>query len=1099
MRIRAACSSFRATVVRSLSVALLLMGPALPSRAQETGIVTGLVTSASGRPLPAAQVYISGTGVGALTNEAGHYLLLDAPVGEHEIRVLLVGYREESRTVTVSAGTATLADFMLTWSAIGLEEIVVTGTGQAVERRRLGNTVATVDAAAVADAPITNLSELLQAREPSVVGLTSDGAVGSGARLRIRGSNSLSMSNEPVVYVDGLRVDNAGDNGRFGRGGDGGSRLDDINWEAVERVEILKGAAAATLYGSEASSGIIQIFTKAGRPGQGRFTVRVDGGLSVTPDVIPPNAGFARDADEAARLSEMYRLDLEPFEVFERDFMGDMLERGSQKGVSADVSGGSDEVHYYVAARYFDEDGTLGAQELGGARDIVRRVQVNTSVTFLPRERLTLRVTTGFSDVHLETFQRNNNVFAPLTTVVAAKPEDAQCDASALDETRMFGKVTPLCTGAGNPWGSWGFGTPREMMQYEWDDDTQHLTGSASLSWSGQSGLSVQASGGLDQVNTRTTSRIPFGWGVDGVSRMYAPQGFRFIGDRSHRELTFDSKAGWSTGFGGGDFSSDLTAGGQAFLTDDRLDDAVGIQFPAPGVEVVQAGEVTQANDSWSSKVSLGTYLQEQVGYRDWLFGTVGARFDRTSAFGREAGSAFYPKASVSAILTDIPLMDLSWLSTLRLRAAYGQSGLQPGTFDKLTTYTTVQTPTGGGLAPDNIGNALLKPERAREMEVGLDAELLRGRVGLDVTYWDRTTTDALITRQFPTAGGFTASQLDNIGRLDAHGLEIRLNALVLDRPGLALNLFANGAYLSEVITSMGGAPMITASSPAYTRHRNALVEGFTPGSHFGAQLIPVCGPGVERTCYTPGSTVPFDTNGDGIPDSLAELQAFLTSMDAVPLGNSGPLAPLLDDEDGDGDLYDHYLGKPYPDWQGSFGFELTFKERLTVNAMLEYRGGSYSVSNLGGAFRNSTFRNVRKAAEVESTLLNPATRSDVEARTQAALTWAEELVALYPYSGVNMVEPGDFIRWRELSVTYRIPEGWAARFGARNASVSLSGRNLFLWTRYGGVEPEGNELSRCGGAGEAMNGVQCNFLEAVEVWNLPLPRRITMSVRVGL
>jgi TonB-linked SusC/RagA family outer membrane protein len=1083
--------------MRTRWLALVLACDLLPRAAtgQEASTITGAVTSIGGTPLSSAQVYVPGTPIGGLTNEQGRYLLLDVPVGPAVVRVELVGYRTEELVVTVSAGETTTADFQLAWSAIALDEIVVTGTGKAFQRKQLGNTIATVDASELEDAPVSNFSELLQAREPSVVGLTSDGAAGSGTRIRIRGSNSLSMSNEPVVYVDGIRVDNAGDMESDGRGGEAGSRLDDINWESVERVELLKGAAAATLYGSEASSGVIQIFTKTGRPGDARFNVRLEAGTSTYPDVITPNAGFATDEDHAAHLSEMFRETLEPFQVFERDFTGDMLERGSSQAISADVTGGSDQVRYFLAGRYSAEDGPLGAQELGGARDKVRRIHANTSLTFLPRESLTLRLTGSFTDAAVETFNRNNNTTtSPITFTMVSKPDRAHCAGSSLDTTRMFGSSTPVCTGPGNPWGAWGGGTPREAMQFEWVDHSRHLTGTVGLTWAATPGISVDALVGMDQVDHRSTWLWPFDWRVDGIAWGPPDEGSRSILNRSHRELTLDTKLAWSAR-PGSDFSSDFVAGLQTFTSDTWFTGPIwGGVFPGPGIEVIQAGQFTSGADDFSSKVSLGTYLQEQVGYRDWIFATLGARFDKTSAFGSEAGSAFYPKASLSAIVSELPAWSVSWLPTFRLRAAYGQSGLQPGAFDKLTTYAPVRTPDGAGVDPENIGNANLKPERATEIELGAEAETLSGRLGLDVTYWDRTTLDALVLRPFPAAGGFLNSQLDNIGQVDAHGWELQLTVLAVDVSDATLSLFANGAYLSEVITSMGGAPL-TRISGGYQRYRNALAEGYAPGSLFGARLLPVCGPGIERVCYTPGTSVPYDSNGDGVPDSVSEFQAFLTSMDGVSLSHPG-MAPLMDDEDGDGDPLDHYLGKTTPDWQGSLGGTLTLWGRLTINTLFEYRAGNYAVSNLTDAFRNSMFRNTRASAAVEATLLDPSTRTDADARLDAATRWATEYRSISPYSGMNLVEAGDFVRWRELSVAYRLPAAWSQAIGLDDVTLGATGRNLVIWTGYSGTDPEVNAVSRCGGGGEA--NLWCNFIDAVDAFGLPLQRRFTFNVRFG-
>ncbi|MDQ6926121.1 MAG: TonB-dependent receptor plug domain-containing protein [Candidatus Eremiobacteraeota bacterium] len=210
--------------------------------AQTVGTVDGRVTDAgSGRPLENAQVSITGTTLGAITNSAGAYRINGVPARALELRARLVGFRPATRPVTVVAGGA-------------------------VETKKLGNTIAVVRSPE--NAPILTASEALQGREPGVVGLPSGGMTGEGARIRIRGNASLSQSNEPIIFVDGVRINSAGGFGQnISRGGGSPSRLNDIDPTTIDRIEILKGAAAATLYGTEASNGVIQIFTKRGNSG----------------------------------------------------------------------------------------------------------------------------------------------------------------------------------------------------------------------------------------------------------------------------------------------------------------------------------------------------------------------------------------------------------------------------------------------------------------------------------------------------------------------------------------------------------------------------------------------------------------------------------------------------------------------------------------------------------------------------------------------------------------------------------------------------------------------------------------------------------------
>ena len=270
--VRLTSGMFRGGLV--LALALMLGWAPTPAAAQATGTLVGTVRdAASQRPLEAVQVYIGGTGIGALTNAAGRFLILNVPAGEHSLVAEMVGYRSGAITVTVSSGEAAVADFGLDQTAIALDQIVVTGAGVATERRKLGNTIATLDAAELRNNPISTFSDMLAAREPGVVLLPTSGSTGEGGRIRIRGSSSLSQLNEPIIYLDGIRIDRSA----VSLSGTGNpSRLDDIPPESIDRVEILKGAAAVTLYGTEASYSVIQIFTKRGRAGAPRLSATAD-------------------------------------------------------------------------------------------------------------------------------------------------------------------------------------------------------------------------------------------------------------------------------------------------------------------------------------------------------------------------------------------------------------------------------------------------------------------------------------------------------------------------------------------------------------------------------------------------------------------------------------------------------------------------------------------------------------------------------------------------------------------------------------------------------------------------------------------------------
>lgn len=1079
---------FRGALVAVVGV-LLSVAMASTAAAQGIGTVRGRVTDeVSGRPINAVQVFVPGTDLGTFTDENGDFEL-NLAAGSYTIRVRRVGYSTTSQPTSLAAGQVVELNFQLTQNVIVLDEVVVTGAGAATEKKRLGNTIASIKAADLENAPVLNFSEMIAAREPGVVIQPSGGLAGEGSRIRIRGSASLSQNNEPIVYVDGIRVDRGGGFGSplmFVGGGGAPSRLDDINPDAIERVEVLKGAAAATLYGTEASNGVIQIFTKKGARGAPQFDFSIEQGLqAVNQTRYKTNTGFARDdATQLAgdfltadQLSQFWGFQIRPFEIFEVDYFDPLLENGWAQVYSGSVSGGTSGLTYFVSGRFSREDGPITGEEVGGvAEDINKKIQGTANLEILPSDKLKIRVNTQISDVSQLVPQNNNNILGFLPAAMDAKPERATCETS-------FGVGTPngdgTCDPVGNPEGA-TFATVKETAQNTITQNARHYLMSVQMQYSPVSELVLDATVGVDVTNVKDAEFFPFGWNVDLLSG-FDTEGIRDIADRRRREITLETKLQWDRRFGE-NISSTFVAGGQGFIARNETTYGRGADFPGPGLEVAGAGASQIIGEQFLEIVNAGAFAQEQLGYKDFLFLTVGGRYDRNSAFGESTSGTFYPKVSLSFVPSDLSSWNSRILSTVRLRGALGQSGLQPGAFDKFTTFDAAASELGPGLVADQLGNQDLKPEKATEWEVGAEFGLFDDRLGFDVTYWDRVTKDALFARQFAPSGGFVNQQVVNIGRLDAKGFEIAANALVINQPDLSVRLFANAAFLDEIVTDLGDAPPIKVGG-SYVRYRNWLREGFAPGAYFGAKLVP----------FGAGFT-PYDLDGDGQPDSEADMLAFFSvprSLEDI----SGATDILM--EDG----LESPLGKPVPDWQGSFGTSISLWGNLEIGSVFEYKTGNFSIHNLTDSFRAThpnIGRNFREATEVELALLNPA--STPEQRLAAAMTFAQELPHLFPRSGLNAIEKGDFLRWRELNVSYRLPRQWVQqRLGLRYVTLNAAIRNLVLWTGYSGIDPETNLVSRGGDPGSAgETTLDNNFGDGIDAWGVPLPRRFTFSVRFG-
>lgn len=1110
--------------LRAVGAFLSLVCLALPSAlvAQGTGTVEGtIIDAASQRPLSNVQVSIQGTGstVGALTTPQGTFRIPNVAVGQQTVRARLIGYAATTGTVQVVAGQIGRVSIELRQSAIELSAVVTTGTGGSqVEARKLGNTVASVEMPT--NVPVASFSDALQGKEPGLMLLPSSGTTGEGARIRIRGNASLSQNNEPIVYVDGVRIDNGGGFGAgfVGTGGGGRpSRLDDINPASIEKVEVLKGAAAATLYGTEASAGVLLITTKKGSVSNTKWSLEAEQTAKTYPtNRIKTQYGFAGRGctganlgsqscadSQATRLSQHYGFPVTAYKPFTEgiNVPTQLFETGKATTVSGQVSGGTPTSTYFGSLRGYIEDGPFTAKNFDWQnrgtfmKDINNKYQGTMAVGLTPSKDFKLQFNSLFALTHNEIPENNNSIYAPYTIGLFSKPENAQCDASKSSPTDPTNGSLGggRCKLAGNPTGASSFGSELEMLQYTIKQDTRHYNGSVRASYIPSATLNFDATMGIDFTAQRSTSFLPFGNNIDlRINR--ANQGLANVDDRTNQVLTVSVNGGWTANpFG---LASNLIFGGQGYVTKTNDESGTNQGFPGPGIEVVGGGSSPQVFEGFSSVVNTGAFAQEQLGWHDWVFGTVGGRYDYNSAFGKTSGGVFYPQASFSLVVSDRAGYKESFigrhLSTFRIRGAYGKAGRQPGAFDKLTTYLPLTSTAGGGLVPGNLGNPNLKPEISTELEVGAEFGLFHDNVSFDVTRWQRTLKDALVSRQFPVSGGFRALQLDNIGQMQSWGYDVKMKAFLVNRANLSVDVFASTAFLSQIVTSMGGAPPLKVGG-SYPRYRNFIKQGWAPGSFFGARIPLACESGrtthpLGGLCLQPGQ-LPYTVPGTTGPATEAAVLAFLSVPRTLATMN-----PINSDDNKNGDPLDHFAGKPLPDFEGAFGGSLTWRKNWRFSTNFEYRGGHYTISDLTDAFRTGSPTNggnSERRATVEAAVQNPA--STAQQRLDAVKEYWSSLTALSPYDGMNQQSPGDFIRWRELSVTYTAPASWAHAVGGTDLSLTFAARNFALWTKYKGADPEINIFGRGSGGGTDQN-----VGESIDAFGFPIPRSISFNIRVG-
>jgi TonB-linked SusC/RagA family outer membrane protein len=1039
----------------------------------QTGIIEGTVTDNAGESLPAVNVIldVEGRNLGATTDTKGFYRISAVPSGTVTMTARFVGFGSQKKEIEVVADQTVTADFSLSTSTLNLDEMVVTGTGGLVERQSIGHTVASVDFDGVENVATNNIQDALTGKIPGVTINNQSGAVDQEPKIRIRGTSSLSMSNQPLIVVDGVRVNgNGGFAPGFGAGGLGSpSGLSNINFDAVERVEILKGPAAATLYGSQANSGVMQIFTKQGSRETGpNFDIELGTTALRMPDRFVKNAGFAETAEEQQNISNVLGMNVGLYEPFESPVnLIDLYGTGIGQQYSASVQGGSRTMTYFTNIRYNHTDGpwdpkasSFNGGEVGPSNDVYKKFYFSGSLNFIPSEKFNIRAKTAYTNSNIDIFESGITIYTPTSTARYSKPE-------------RVGQVNEFDT-----FGSVNFATPREGTYPQVTDVTNRGSFLLKADFFPSTQVTMDATFGIDYRDQRSSNYLPFGYAVDGLAP--TPDGTISIGTRQQMVWSLEAKMNWAADFTD-KIQSSFVAGLQGYQQDQNTSSGTGTNFSGPGLEVLDATAFQTASSSFEEIVDAGVFAQEQLSYNDWVYATVGVRLDASSAFGDDFNYATYPKFSLSFLPIDALGLDVSGVSSLRLRAAWGKSGQQPGAFDRLQTFAPVNSPEGSGVLPGNVGNPDLKPEVATEWEAGFELGLFEDKVGIEATYWDRTVEDALIDRTYAPSGGFLTPQLTNAAELVGRGVELGLNSNVLQKKNFNLNIFANTAYLYEEVTSLGGQPPIKIDA-TYIRDRMFIKEGYAPGAYFGTRL-------------PEGIAFPFDSNRDGAPDTQSELESYFAGPVDPGDFNSAIMVAGPDGEalTGGSTNLDHYLGKPTPDWEGAFGFNLNLFKHFTVNSRFQYATGNFYHHNLTNAFRrvNSGIgRNMMRSAQLESVLKNPA--STTAERIDAAQTWVTEMVSLSPFDGLNEIEQADYIRWQNLSISYRIPTVTVQKLGINNASLTLTGNNIALWSKYGGVDPLAT------GEGSLGQGatLQENFGGGMDTYGTPLLRSYSFTLK---
>ena len=984
----------------------LVLGPAL-LLAQGTFKVSGRVTDTNGEPLIGASVVIRTLNTGAPSDMDGKYsfeIPKEIAKGQRvELSASFVNYKKKTVIVTLG-GNNISENFELTEDVFQSEEVVVTGIASKTSKSIAEISVGRVSAATLQQVnTYGTLSQLVGGKVAGVQLTTSSGNVGSGWRFMVRGGGGLNGDGQPIIYVDGVRLDNQEVIG-FAVGGQGISTLANLNTNDIDKIEFLKGPAAASMYGANGSNGVVLITTKTGK-----LTQQLGAGIAVD---YRFNYGYNEkiytyDYKNFETVQTWVIKDPATKELTREDKLNSQFKVGPIREHFISATGGNNVMKYYSSFENRAEDGIMNGTS--GNRSTVR-----LNLSAFPSEDVTLKLSTGYVKNKYNRPNNDNIIYGALgNTILDFRP----------------------------------FAFVKEVDLYKFSDnhDISQFIGSLNMNYRPMENLEVNAGVGIDNSSWRQVRLFPYGVNFGGL----ITAGQKSIYERFNTQLTYDFNAGYSYElFDMIDVRS--VVGGQFFDRRNKSTNITGETFTSDLITTLgAAGKIAGYGEGFDHRRDGGIYTEHSFNYLDQYFLTLGLRKDYASSLGENAPSIMYPKASL-AVRLDRYDFTPSFFNLLKFRTAYGESGVLPGLLDGIPLlYAAEAGGYGAGAVISVIGNPDIQPERVKEFEIGLDAELL-GDISLELTYYIQKATNSIVGKVNAPSTGLTAStQPFNVGAVDASGFEALLQYSPIRSAEYDLDLSLIWNYQQNEVKDLGGA------QPIYSI--NNVIHVGKPKYQF----------------YTYTSTGPtFNATTNVYTGSVR-------SVDRVDLGN------------------------PVPNHTGSFTVNFRFLKNFNFYAFSEWSIGNKIFNNtqlFANRRGNGTEYNEMNAllglapiVTANATTGLPSSNPTVTPLTPGTpeyIALAEKFAKLdWRYAG-NYIEDADYLIIREVSLSYNLSDllsEFSITKYLKALSVGVSVHNLARITKYSGSDVE---LNYTGSRTIARGN---DFL------TLQSPRTVNFWVRMGL
>ncbi|MFM9837425.1 MAG: SusC/RagA family TonB-linked outer membrane protein [Cyclobacteriaceae bacterium] len=1002
--------------------------------------VTGKVTSLDdGTSLPGVNVVVKGTTNGTVTDSDGKYSL-SVPISGGSLIFSFIGFR----TSEIAIGDRTVIDISLQLDITQLNEVVVTALGIESEKRALGTSVSTLKSDAFADTRQTNIVNSLAGKMAGVRISSSGGNVGASSSIFIRGFTSFTQSNQPLFVVDGIPIDNSGGGNALQTGVANSNRAIDINPDDIENMTVLKGPAAAVLYGSRAISGAIIITTKKGGSANSKNTVSFTSNYNVTevnrlPEFQNSYAQGNNGIYGATSLDSWgpkitgqtvtnYLGNPEVLEAYPNN-LRNLFKQGNNVQNSIDFKGGNEKANYIFSYSNLVESGVLKNNEL--ARNTFR-VTVNSQLN----EKLTMGASISYFNTKSQRTPNGNQQSNPLFRgyIMPRSYNLANYPYQLPD-----GRQSYFDTSTDNP--LW------TIDNNIYKDQVDRLLANMNIGYDITDWLNVSYKIGTD-VYTLNLKAVD---GVGSVGNAYtASAGTGGVQIETITNQNINSYFNITAKKQFGDFNLNFLLGNEISYT--KIQDQ-GVT--ATGASVNGFGAVASystyapfdgsgnAQFANTNRNLVGVYAQATVGYKSFAYITATGRNDWSSTFSAKNNSFFYPSITGSFIFTDaFPSIKNDIISYGKVRANVAQVGRTAPVY-VTDTYFNAANP-GNGFGPNILfpfrgqqgfslsnasGNPDIKPEFTVTKEIGAEFKLLKDKISLDVGYFNTNTTDIILAAPVSGASGFT-TQTRNAGELETSGIEVSLGITPFRTANFSWDVSANWTTIKNTVVKID--PLVT----------SIFLGGFTtPQTQLRAG---------EPYGVIVGNPFNKDANGNLLITSVGAGAGQVTANTAVI----------------------QRIGNPNPDWTGGITNTINYKG-IGLSFLLDVRKGGDIISR---NIRDIRFRGVGVETEdrdrtyvIDGVLRDPVNNPDGTARALVggdgnpvkntiALNAQQYWTSIYNTQGEAIVFDASWIRLREVSISYKLPKKFLTKTPFGSASLVLTGRNLWLYApNYPHLDPEVN------------------------------------------